>query len=65
MILAEAPDDYGPLTTLGVEDYVCDMVVVLRNVVDGERRGARSRSTSTAAARTTRASTPAPSRPAA
>lgn len=38
IILAEAPQDYGPLTTLGVEDYVCDLVVILRNTIDGDRR---------------------------
>jgi circadian clock protein KaiC len=38
VITAESPDDYGPRTTLGVEDFVCDMVLVLRNLVDGERR---------------------------
>jgi circadian clock protein KaiC len=38
VITAEAEHDYGALTTLGVEDYVCDAVVVLRNIVDGERR---------------------------
>ena len=38
IILAESGGDYGTLTTLGVEDYVCDLVVILRNVVDGERR---------------------------
>ena len=38
IILAEAASSEGSLTTLGVEDYVCDMVIVLRNVVDGERR---------------------------
>jgi circadian clock protein KaiC len=38
VILAEAASGDGPLTTLGVEDYVCDMVIVLRNIVDGERR---------------------------
>jgi len=38
VVLAEAGEDYGQLTTLGVEDYVCDMVVVIRNIVDGERR---------------------------
>ena len=27
VILAEAPGDYGPLTTLGVEDYVCDLTL--------------------------------------
>jgi len=38
IILAEAPSDYAQLTTLGVEDYVCDMVVIMRLVVDGDRR---------------------------
>jgi KaiC/GvpD/RAD55 family RecA-like ATPase/ActR/RegA family two-component response regulator len=38
LILAEAASTDGTLTTLGVEDYVCDMVVVLRNIIDGERR---------------------------
>src|SRR5918993_1399153 len=38
IILAEASDDYGPLRTRGVEDYVCDLTVILRNVVDGGRR---------------------------
>jgi circadian clock protein KaiC len=38
VIIAEAAADYGPLTTLGVEDYVCDLTIVLRNVVDGGRR---------------------------
>ncbi len=38
VILAESPQDYGQLTTLGVEDYVCDLVVVLRNTMDGDKR---------------------------
>jgi circadian clock protein KaiC len=38
VVTAEAPDDYGPRTTLGVEDYVCDVVLVLRNLIDNERR---------------------------
>lgn len=38
IILAESPQDYGQLTTLGVEDYVCDLVVILRNTIDGDRR---------------------------
>jgi circadian clock protein KaiC len=38
VVLAEAAEDYGQLTTLGVEDFVCDMVIILRNIVDGERR---------------------------
>ena len=31
IILAEAPADYAQLTPLGVEDYVCDMVVILED----------------------------------
>jgi circadian clock protein KaiC len=38
ILTAEAPEDYGQLTTLGVEDFVCDTVLVLRNLVDAERR---------------------------
>jgi circadian clock protein KaiC len=38
IILAESPQDYGQLTTLGVEDYVCDLVVILRNTIDADRR---------------------------
>ena len=38
VILAESPGDYGQLTTLGVEDYVCDLVVILRNTIDMDRR---------------------------
>ena len=38
VILAEAPGDYGQLTTMGVEDYVCDVTLILRNIIDGGRR---------------------------
>lgn len=39
VVTAESQGDYSDqLTTLGVEDYVCDAVMVLRNHVDGERR---------------------------
>ena len=38
VILAESPADYGQLTTLGVEDYVCDLVVIMRNTIDSDRR---------------------------
>ncbi len=38
LLTAEAPHDYSRATTLGVEDYVCDLILVLRNVVDGKRR---------------------------
>jgi circadian clock protein KaiC len=38
VIMAEAEADYGPLTTMGVEDYVCDLTIVFRNILDGGRR---------------------------
>ena len=38
VIIAEAPADYGQLTTMGVEDYVCDLTIILRNLLDGGRR---------------------------
>jgi circadian clock protein KaiC len=38
VIIAEAPADYGQLTTMAVEDYICDLTIVLRNIVDGGRR---------------------------
>jgi len=38
IILAESSQDYGQLTTLGVEDYVCDLVVILRNTIEFDRR---------------------------
>lgn len=39
VVTAESRGDYSDqLTTLGVEDFVCDAVIVLRNHVDGERR---------------------------
>jgi KaiC/GvpD/RAD55 family RecA-like ATPase len=38
LIIAEAPSDYGRLTTMVVEDYVCDLTLILRNAIDGGRR---------------------------
>jgi len=38
LIIAEAPSDYGQLTTMGVEDYVCDLTVILRNANESGRR---------------------------
>ena len=38
VILAEASEGSDFSTSLGVEDYVCDMVVIFRNVADAERR---------------------------
>lgn len=37
LILAEAGDNEFS-TSLGVEDYVCDVVIIFRNLADGERR---------------------------
>jgi circadian clock protein KaiC len=38
IVIAEAQEDYGSLTTLGVEDFLCDLTIVLRNIMDGGRR---------------------------
>jgi len=38
IVIAASQEDYGALTTLGVEDFVCDLTIVLRNVMDGGRR---------------------------
>jgi circadian clock protein KaiC len=38
VVVAESEQDYGSLTTLGVEDFVCDLSIVLRNIIDGGRR---------------------------
>lgn len=38
IITAEAEEDYGQHTVLGVEDFVCDLVVTLRHLIDGGRR---------------------------
>jgi len=38
VILAEGATTAHELTTLNVEDYLCDLVIVLRNTSDGERR---------------------------
>jgi circadian clock protein KaiC len=38
LFTSEAASDYGQPSVLGVEDYVCDLVLVLRNVADGKRR---------------------------
>jgi circadian clock protein KaiC len=38
VILAEAAEGRDFATHLGVEDYVCDVVVIFRNVADAERR---------------------------
>ncbi|MDQ3070170.1 MAG: circadian clock protein KaiC [Acidobacteriota bacterium] len=38
VVVAESNEDYGSLTTLGVEDFVCDLTIVLHNIIDGGRR---------------------------
>lgn len=38
IVTAEALEDYGQHTVLGVEDFVCDLVITLRNLIDGGRR---------------------------
>jgi circadian clock protein KaiC len=38
IVLSEGATVPGELTTLNIEDYLCDLVLVLRNIVDGERR---------------------------
>lgn len=38
VVTAESRDDYAQAQSLAAEDYVCDLVVFLRNVVDGKRR---------------------------
>ena len=38
VVVAESQEDYGTLTTLGVEDFVCDLTIVLRNIMDQGRR---------------------------
>jgi circadian clock protein KaiC len=38
IIIAESPREHDELTTLGVEDYVCDLTILLRNIADGSRR---------------------------
>ena len=38
VLLAEGAAAPSELTTLNIEDYLCDMVVILRNNIDGDRR---------------------------
>jgi circadian clock protein KaiC len=35
---AERVDEYGPVARFGVEEFVSDNVIILRNVLEGERR---------------------------
>jgi circadian clock protein KaiC len=38
VMTAERTDDYGPIARFGVEEFIADNVMVLRNVLDDERR---------------------------
>jgi circadian clock protein KaiC len=38
VLTAERTDDYGPIARFGVEEFIADNVMVLRNVLDGEIR---------------------------
>lgn len=38
LLTAERTDDYGALTRNGIEEFVADNVVLLRNALDGEKR---------------------------
>lgn len=38
VLTAERADDYGPLSRHGVEEFVADNVIVLRNVLEDEKR---------------------------
>ncbi len=38
VMTSERSEDYGPITTLGFEEFVADNVVILRNALDGEKR---------------------------
>ena len=38
LLTAERADEYGPIARFGVEEFIADNVMVLRNVLDGEVR---------------------------
>jgi circadian clock protein KaiC len=38
VLTAERTDDYGPVARFGVEEFIADNVMILRNVLEGERR---------------------------
>lgn len=38
IMTTERLDEYGPVARFGVEEFVSDNVVILRNVLEGERR---------------------------
>ncbi len=38
LLTAERTDDYGPVARFGVEEFIADNVMILRNVLEGESR---------------------------
>ncbi len=38
VMTAERPEDYGPISRFGFEEFVADNVVILRNALEGEKR---------------------------
>ena len=38
LLTAERVEDYGPITRFGMEEFVADNVIILRNVLEAERR---------------------------
>jgi circadian clock protein KaiC len=38
IMTAERADEYGPVARFGIEEFVADNVVILRNVLEGEKR---------------------------
>jgi circadian clock protein KaiC len=38
VMTTERPEDYGPITQLGFEEFVADNVIILRNALAGEKR---------------------------
>jgi circadian clock protein KaiC len=38
VMTTERVEEYGPIARFGVEEFVSDNVVILRNVLEGERR---------------------------
>lgn len=38
LLTAERLEDYGPVARFGVEEFIADNVIILRNVLDGENR---------------------------
>lgn len=38
LVTAERADDFGPVSRIGIEEFVTDNVVILRNTLEGEKR---------------------------